>query len=293
MGVICPALLILFIFVSVFVLRIITQNKIKAEKLIPGLMTFVSFKEGDRFWFWVVVDRFYFKIKNNEHHIPSRKKKIISCHNNVASWCIVIIISVTIILSFSFFVSESFTESESADTCAQALTKPNGFDCFDSRWTFVDCNEANVSDHTRLTCYRFLTVEDNSDYLRALIQALFIYIACDKFLSVLFRLVTALYSFRKTKLWGIIIVTAGVIMLIISIGSTFVFLLVRNDNNILSNVQFFIISLDIFLAGLLMTVGMPYEQVEHKKPAKLLLRGLTTNTPSEVEKALDSPSSLS
>ena len=298
MGIVCPLLFILFLFISVFVIRIITHNQMKAEKLIPGLMTFVSFKEGKRFSFWVIADRFYFKIKSNEtsqsigQKVPIFsivRRSSLGISTNVASLCIILIISVTFILAFTYAVSRSMVESKTFDSCEQAQNEPRDFDCYTDdtfKGSFVNCTDIMFSD-TAIVCYRFLKLGSSSDPIGAMIQAVFLYIACDKFLSVLFRLVTALYSFRKTKLWGIIITVMGTLMLLASITSLAWFLLVNSSANFLQNIQFFIISLDIMLAGLLMTVGTPYEMAEVPKPAKIHLKEVIVDNSIDNEYSKD------
>ena len=165
-------------------------------------------------------------------------------------------------------------ESKTFDTCELAQNQPRDFDCYTNnifKGSFVDCTDTPFSNAT-ITCYRFLKLGSSSDPIGAMVQALFLYIACDKFLSILFRLVTALYSLRKTKLWGIIIAVMGALLLMASIMSLAWYLFVNTAANFLQNIQFFIISLDITLAGLLMTVGSPYEKAEVPKPAELRLK---------------------
>lgn len=269
LGIIVPLMLIISALVAGSVARMITNNKVHPERLIPGFLTFLSFQSGKNYSYWVIVDTFYFRVKNREAENSSFESRA-KLHRHkftesLATWCIVIVIGITFTLAISYFVSETMVEVDNYRNC-KAASRSEEASCFiQPSLRNVNCTE-NPSMIGNIICYKFLIIGGASDLVQASIQSLFLYIACDKFLTVLFQLVKALLNLRKTMFWALLIMGIGIVLVVMSAVALILTSVVVINFSILQLLQLLIISCDISLAGVLLSISSPLQKVNTVSP---------------------------
>lgn len=129
------------------------------------------------------------------------------------------------------------------------------------KYTFINCSE-DKSLEGNIICYKFLTINRGSDIVQSFILALFLYIACDRFLIMLFWLARALFSIRQTRLWAVMIMSVGIVLFIWSVVALLASFTAGLNFSILQLLQLFVISCDIILAGVLLAIGKPLQKVK-------------------------------
>ena len=63
--ILAPMLFILYIVPNNSVLRFVTYDRVDIRKIMPKLLPFISFKSGKKHNYWVVIDTFYFPIRDD------------------------------------------------------------------------------------------------------------------------------------------------------------------------------------------------------------------------------------
>lgn len=266
LGIVCPILVVFSVLMMVTVVQFITYNKVVIEEIAPIFLSFLSYKGGEKFCYWVIIDTFYFRVKKtlsnsqvlHEHHNASG----ISMTRNPSTWCIVIIICITFIMVVSVFVSETITKMTCYNDCQDAVR--NGEEsCFvRSSYDHINCSEPSSLLNTDIVCFQFLLIGISSDLVKGLVDALFLYIACDKLLTMLFHLVKGLLSVKKTACWAILVLGTGVTLILIHIVQFAISFLLTYEFDLLKTIRYFVLSCDILLAGVLLLIGSPMEKID-------------------------------
>ena len=262
LGILCPLLVAFSIIVLAAVMQFVTSNKVKVKGIAPIFLSSLTYRQGERFGYWVIIDTFYFRVKKVRD--SDHKSSGVSLPRSPSTWCIFTIITLTLAMVVSVFVSETVSEKTHYSTCQDAVNSGE-MSCFvQPSYSPINCSEASSLEETNVVCFQFLLTGVSSDPVQALVISLFLYMTCDKLLLVLFRLMKGLVSFKKTVWWAIIVLGAGVALIILEIIQFSVSISLAGNFDLLNMFKYFVLSCDILLAGVLLLIGSPMEKIDKK-----------------------------
>ncbi len=277
-GLVTPVLSIISaILMSVF-LEYITQGSLDARAFISRLLPVVKLVKGLQKQYWVIENRFYFEIKaldvssrqdneddppdeDTDGDDPSRVPCSRYCSRTPATWILAIIVSLAFLLSISYFMNANITTQITVRSCPHSSLET---DCFNqTTFEYIDCNDPEIANTTfeLLHCFRFLRFGRDSDIIGGVSRAFAFYLATLAFFTTAFHVSNVLINFLPTKLWGVGFIIVSVLM--VGAGITVMFtqeaVLLRLD--VIQVFQVFMISVFVFLIGLLLLVGKWWESV--------------------------------
>jgi hypothetical protein len=287
-GILLPVLLIVGSTLLAIVMDYITIGRVDARKRINRFLPSVMFEEGAKSDYWVIENRFYFKLDKRDNHFSHTF--CYSCDKTPSTWLLTCIVALSILLCLSYFVDITVVEEETLSACPLDFGE---FDCFNgSSFNFVDCGNEEQRNYVELVhCFRFLRFAVDTSLITSLAQAFAFYLATVAVFGRVFSIVKALLHLHRTRLWGILFLVVGTAAFIITV----VFLIVEDrfqiQVNVLSVLQVLMACAFIFLVGVLILLGDWYEKIfDHKKtplPQLLLHYGTSISTPEvqEIEHA--------
>ena len=265
-GVASPVSFTTSIYIIGSVGRYVTKGKMRTESIIPAFLTFVKYEwesNSSTYPYWKIVDYFNFIIYPKEVHFDNfKKKKGFNIPFNLATWCLNGIICVTFCLSITYIVGQLLTGEQLVLSCDEV--RGDGFNCFEHTTNeYINCTDGDGT-RQELDCYRFNQVGVHSDPIGVVITALFLYLACEKFLTIMFKFVKEIFKIHQSRLWGIGVSGFGLFLLTLSIGCSVVYDTVHSVYfDFQKLLQLYIISMDIFLSGLLL-LTVRYYNVKKK-----------------------------
>ena len=267
MGIVLPFLIVLSTVMGVIVARTLTHHTVHLDKLLPGFLTFLTFESGKIWSYWVIVETFYFeayrydKVRVRSTNGYKQHSHIIT--KNLATLCLSTIVAITFVLASSYFVSTAMIRITYYGNCELARLE-NEKSCFLlPKYTFINCSKnSSFEGGKNIICYKFLTIFHGSDIVQSFVLSLFLYIACDRFLIMLFRLAKALFSIRRTRLWAVMIMSVGTILFLLTVLAILASFTAGLNFSFLQLLQLFIISCDIILAGVLLAIGKPLQKIK-------------------------------
>jgi hypothetical protein len=287
-GLLAPILLMIGFAILLLIAQRISKYNFRAESLVPGLLSFVTFERGEEYCFWVIAKFFYFPI--DKDNVADEGQKLTWAQRklniNVSSWCILLILMCNVLLAIAVLTNDAIVSDYAGDTCNDVFgVIDEDYDCFShSTWKFIDCYMNKTSD-IDVICYKFLRTDyfHSADPLGNIIKSVFLYLAAEKFLTLLFNIVKTLMLFYQTKLWSIVVTIMGIAATSISVG-TFIIYFVHHNTGLMffSIFQFSVLSVDIMLAGFLLLLGSPMELVSNTAETGAVLLSMTGG--SEIEK---------
>ena len=185
-------------------------------------------------------------------------KKWYHCFN-WSSWLLGLMLVLILILSIRFIANATITKTERSHTLS-CESIDEDFDCFlQPHYSYINCS-ANSSFVGNMICHRYYSA-DEVDVLDALIKAIFLFIAFEKFLQLVFTVMATLYKIRFTKIWALVVLAVGVVMICISILCTVFYGSLDTGLLFISIFQFTILSINVFLVGLLLLFNKGYYKV--------------------------------
>ncbi len=254
-GVASPLCFTTSIYTIGLVGRYITKDRMRTESLIPAFLTFVKYEWESKVSihpYWTIVSYFHFPIYpkrdwGNRNNRPTYYTPPL----NVASWCLGAIVSVTFCLSMTYIVGQLLTGEQYVLACSEV--QGDGYQCFDhSTSEYINCS-SNDDTYMELDCFRFNQVGVHSDPIGAIITALFLYLACEKFLTVMFKFVKEFFKIHPSRVWGFGVTSFGLFLIALSISCSVVYDKVHSVYfDFQKLLQLFIISVDVFLSGVLL-----------------------------------------
>ena len=171
-------------------------------------------------------------------------KKWYHCFN-WSSWLLGLMLVLNLILSIRFITNATISETKRSHSLS-CESIGEDFDCFlQPHYSYVDCS-ANSSFVGNLICHRYYAA-DEVDVLDALIKAIFLFIAFEKFLQLLFTVMATLYKIRLTKVWALVVIVVGIAMICISILCFAFYGSLDTGLLFLSIFQFTTLSIDVLL----------------------------------------------
>ena len=212
-GILLPLLLFLSSVLLAIVVDYVTIGRVDARKRIKRFLPSVVFEEGVENDYWVIEERFYFKLKRRDHHLDHGFWY--SCDKSLSTWLLTAIAALSLLLCFSYFVDISIVEEETRSSCPdQAI----GYDCFNrSTFNFVDCANEGEAAHVELIhCFRFLRFAVDTNIITSFSQAFAFYLATVAVFGRVFSAVKTLLHIHRTRLWGILFLVVGTLAFFIT-----------------------------------------------------------------------------
>ena len=253
MGVAAPFCFITSIYIIGAVGHHITNGRARLESLVPAFLTFVKYERKSKdsnYPYWNIVDYFHFPVFPKKKQ-QDNKQCSFSLHFNLATWCLSIIVAVTFCFSVTYITGQLLTGEQYINACSEL--SGDGFNCFEhSTKEYVNCS-SDDDNEIELDCFRFNRIGVHSDPIGTIITALFLYLACEKFLSVMFKFVKEFFKVHPSKLWGVGVTGFGSVLILCGIACSLVYRLVHSVYfDFQKLLQLFIISIDIILSGVLL-----------------------------------------
>lgn len=260
-GMVTPSLLCTGLVIILYVAQIITTYEFQAESVVPGILSFVSFEMGDQYCTWIIAKFFYFPVDKDDINDPGQKLTWLqrNLKINLSTCFITLILILNSILALMFITDKLFLQVFVGSSCSEVGDE---FDCFihETR-DYFNCTA--YPDHSAdIDCYRFLKLSETNriDWLGSFVSAIFLFIATEKFLLLLFNLLKTFISFHRSKMWVVMVTIVGTVMVIVSIVCIVIY---YSDHNtafaFLSVLQFSIFSIDVILVCGLLLFGSPMQ----------------------------------
>ena len=277
-GVVVPIFLCIGITLILLAAQKVTNYNFQAESVIPGILSFVSFKIGQEYCFWVIANFFYFVVDKNDTIDPKQKLTWMQKHLklSLSSCCITLLLIFNSILPMMLLTNELFVQQKKIDKCSSISSE---YDCFlnlHGTHEYIDC-----SNHSTLVgefdCFMFVSIKQSANYdpLNSLIKAVFLFVGIEKFILIVFSIIKTMFNFRRSKIWIFIVVLIGLIMITGGIISIVIYHTIHSAKYaFLSALQFTIFSFAVLFAGILLLWGSPMVLVSKGGEREITLKPL-------------------
>ena len=215
-GFLLPLLLFVASVLLAIVLDYVTIGRVDSRKRIKRFLPSVVFEEGKDFDYWVIEERFYFKLEKRDEHLENKYGLWYSCDKTLSTWLLTGIVALSILLCLSFFVDITVVEETTLSSCP---TDAGLYDCFNrSTFTFVDCADEQMRKNVELVhCFRFLRFAVDTSLISSIAQTLAFYLATVIIFGQVFSAIKTLLHLHRTRLWGVAFLVVGGVALILTI----------------------------------------------------------------------------
>lgn len=248
-GFLVPVIIALALLPLATMIRHMTYNKLETRKLLHWLMPCLSYEQGNKGSYWVIEDTFYFKIED----------KFSSNLNSILIYTMVVL---TFMNSWIYFINSTLINQYGVSNCALLTENEKQYSyCFDifsdiSKGVYVNCSY-NFSYDKRLFCFEHISIGRNATPIQTLVICFVLYYITATCISIVFQLVKGLLQYSQIKMWSTLLVLFGFVSLILGIA-VYAFIFYRHSNfDILGVFQFFTITFDIIVVGVLLKRGHP------------------------------------
>ncbi|CAI8003938.1 hypothetical protein GBAR_LOCUS3801 [Geodia barretti] len=223
-GFLLPLLLFVASVLLAIVLDYVTIGRVDARKGIKRFLPSVVFEEGKDFDYWVIEERFYFKLEKRDQHLESKYGLWYSCDKTLSTWLLTGIVALSFLLCLSYFVDITVIEETTLSSC------PNDtelYDCFNrSTFNFVDCADGEMRRNVELIhCFRFLRFAVDTHLITSIALTYAFYLVIVTMFGHVFTAMKTLLHLHRTRLWGVAFLVVGGVALVLTI----VFLAVLED----------------------------------------------------------------
>lgn len=289
-----PILIIIAASIFAIFLEYITQGSIDARVLITRLLPVVKLVRGEKYEYWSITDRFYFQLSSHDSNFRSNSKPkscAAMCSRTPATWIITAIVALSFLLSVSYFINSNIAQQFTLQSCPHISAE---VDCFNRTFHYVDCQDNSFDNTTTLHCFRFLRFGVDSDVIGDLSRAFAFYLATLAFFTTAFQIANVLINFKPSRLWGILFIGLGIIMVIVAIIITFNGGALQLQLDVIQVFQIYMVAGHIMLTGLLLLISKWWEKVGNSKSLALISPGFLSGKKdfNDVEKKLnDDPKS--
>lgn len=253
------------------VIDFITYGASDARTALPRFLTSVKFEKGDNFDYWVIENTFYFSLKKRELKDRVDHGFCFSCYPNFATWVLVAIVSLSVNLAVSYFADIALDKQVSVNACSDPRIDRT-FSCFNaSTLAYVDC--VNDTDVELIHCFKFFRFGVDVDLIQSLATAYAFYLVAVSIFGHLFLGMKIFLHISKRRIWGIIMVVAGIVLFLVSVVVIIIWLNgyisaatgELSRLNVINLAQFVMVSWFVLLIGLLMVVGTWAEKKPKQK----------------------------
>ena len=215
-GFLLPLLLFVASVLLAIVLDYVTIGQIDARKRIKRFLPSVAFEEGKDFDYWVIEERFYFKLEKRDEHLETKYGLWYSCDKTLSTWLLTGIVALSVLLCLSFFVDITVVEETTRSSCP---TDAGLYDCFNrSTFHFVDCANEQMRRQVELVhCFRFLRFTVNTNLVISALLTFVLYLVTVAIFGRVFSAVKTLLHLHRTRLWGVGFLVVGGLALVVTI----------------------------------------------------------------------------
>ena len=215
-GFLLPLLLILASILLAIILDFVTIGRIDTRKGIKRFLSSVIFEEGKDFDYWVIEERFYFKLHKRDKHLKHKHGLWYSCDKTLSMWLLTGIIALSVLICFSFFVDITVVEEKTLSSCPDDAGLYN---CFNrTSFNFVDCADDKVKQNVELVhCFRFLRFGEDTSLICSLTQTYIFYLIIVVIFGRVFTTVKTLLHLYRTRLWGVAFLVVGGVALVMTV----------------------------------------------------------------------------
>ena len=229
-GFLLPLLLFVSSVLLAIILDFVTIGRVDVRKRIKHFLPSVDFEEGKEFDYWVIEDRFYFKLEKKDEHLKKHHGLWYSCDKTLSTWLLTGITALTILFCLAYFVDITVIEEKTMSSCPE---DDGLYDCFNrSTFDFVDCADDNVTRHVELVhCFRFLKFGVDTNPISDIALTYTFYFVIVTMFSHVFSVVKTLLHLHRTRLWGVAFLVVGVVGFFVTI----IFLAVEDEFQIQAN----------------------------------------------------------
>ena len=183
-----------------------------------------------------------------------------------ATWLLYGMLAIVFIISCAYFVNKTVVYERTIRACSKLtndeLHRSHCYsDLFDS-YSSVNCNlnETETFSST-LYCYIVLDIIEANPIDEVIESIVFFYIT-GVAISVIFHVVKFLLNFYLTKLWSLLVIVMGTVLLLMLLSVFILIFLTGTHIDILLLFKAISISIDFILAGVLLLKSIPLEEQE-------------------------------
>ena len=293
-----PLFLLIGLVMIFKVLQLISQYQFKPESIFASMLIFVDYNtfNGDAwktyiktvkgkkeihspgFGAWTIVKFFHYPIvelEDDREEIDAidggsdtgTKIKYLNCLN-WPSWLFGMIITLNLTLCIRFITDATLFKTERGHNLNCGSIADENLDCFlySVPHTFINCS-ANLSFTGDMVCHRYYSPNE-VDALGTFVRAIFLFITFEKFLQLLFTVMATLYKIRYSKIWALIVLGIGIVMICVSILCYVSYDYFDTGLVFISVFQFTILSIDMFIVGILLLLNKGYYKAGEGKLEK-------------------------
>lgn len=258
-AIVSPILFFLSGIIMANIVDFLTSGQADARDALPYFLHFLKLERGGKYDYWVIEDSFYFKLekrKDRENH-----GFCYSCYPNFSTWVLVGIASLSLNLAISYFADITIAMQVSVNSCNDDRIDRT-FNCFNSSsLVFIDCISNTSVD--LIHCFKFHRFGVDTNIIKAIATSFTFYLVTSALFGRVFFALKVFLHVSHRKLWGYVVVVAGVLLFMLSCAIILAWLtgyisasqpeLARL--NVINLGQFVMVSLFVVLAGLLMVSG--------------------------------------
>ena len=268
LGIVVPLLLMLSVVPINSVLRFITYDRVDIRKIVPNLMRFLRFTEGEKYNYWVAIGTFFFQIKNDfrqTHEELHKRKWYHLCDTTKSTIVIFFILAINFLLAWSVLINGTVVHEISSESCRElSNSERERAICIRlGNISLVNCTSPESSSITApLICFEFLQFTKQTDIIQTVTRAVILYFIAERFITLMLHMVQFFYLFHRSRIWAIFVILAGSIVIggdIVLILASLVWNLASFD--LVRIFQYLIIGTDIILVGVLLLISKPLELV--------------------------------
>ena len=240
------------------VVTFITSGKLELRTAVSKFIPAIQFKNGDKMDYWVIQSFFYVKQEKKTDY--DKRGCWYACNKSRHTWYIATLVALQLLLAISYFVDVSIAEQLTVKSCSSIdYTK---YECYSQTdFKYVNCNStlqssANASYSSNATqllhCFRFLKFGTDASIIASLSQAFAFALVAATFFGHAFDALKVLSRIKESRWWSILFLLGSGLLLAGSL-----WYLLRGDVvaariEIVGALQFIMMSLFLFIAGLLM-----------------------------------------
>ena len=257
-GVISPILMVTSAVVFSVFLEYITKGNLNPRVIIPKVLNIVELKLNEEEPHWTILERFYFKI-NNENNEGRGCLKYCSC--TPSTRILTAIVSLAFVLGVSFFLGATIMDQTTLHSCPHSSME---VDCFNTmNYTYVDCSDPEIANMTfnLLHCFKFFRFGRDKYAIKVIANSFAFYLAMLAIFTTAFYAAKILDTFKPTIPWGglgcllfsVLVFGAGVV------NFCFTF-------EIIQTFQILVLAIYIFMIGVLVCMSEPWKPRDRQNP---------------------------
>ena len=207
-GFLLPLLLIIASILLAIILDYVTIGRVDTRKRIKRFLPSVFFEEGKDYDYWVIEERFYFRLRKRDEHLKHKFRLWYSCDRTLSTWLLTGIVALSVLLCFSYFVDITVVEESTRSSCP---ADAGLYDCFNrTSFDYVDCGDEEVKMNVELIhCFRFLRFAVDTSLISSMAQTFAFYLVTVALFGRVFSAVKTLLHLHRTRVWGVVFLVVG------------------------------------------------------------------------------------